>query len=69
MVATVPLYHLILWCALELILEARAGCGKAARPDLWRGLWVNHGSYSDSVRDCFGMVMIVLPYGDVCFLP
>jgi hypothetical protein len=29
--------------------EVGAGCGKAARPDLWRGLWVNHDSYSDSL--------------------
>src|SRR5579859_3147491 len=27
--------------------EVGAGCGQAARPDLWRGLWVNHDSYSD----------------------
>jgi hypothetical protein len=28
--------------------KARAGCGKPARPDLWRGLWANHDPYSNS---------------------
>jgi hypothetical protein len=30
----------ILYDALASLPEARAGCGNAARPDLWRGLWV-----------------------------
>jgi len=29
--------------------KARTGCGSAARPDPWRGLWANHDPYSDSI--------------------